>query len=427
MFIFRAILATAAALAASSCAKLTLAWADLDAKGQDATPALFDSEPDPARWRSRKDEIRDALEMFVYGTMPDASETRIVEKRLIDEAAFGGRARLEEWTISASATFGAETVSTRGVMDRDGFLIQVALPARAEGPAPIIIMETFCPWWDVMQHPGVSRPADANSMNGGVFGSVATYIFGRYICTPPVEMILDKGYALASVYPSAIVPDSADAGLAELARLSAGLDPSDERWGAIAAWGWLFSRVVDAVEDDPRFDASGEIVWGHSRYAKAALVAAAWDDRIDGVIAHQSGTGGASLNRDKPGESVKEITSQYPHWFARRYAAYAGRENELPIDQHHLLALIAPRPVLLGNARRDVWSDPAGAFRAARAADAVYELFGREGLAQDRLVPFNPDADIAFWIRPGTHGVVKEDWPAFLDFLEAHFDGEPAT
>jgi len=85
------------------------------------------------------------------------------------------------------------------------------------------------------------------------------------------------------------------------------------------------------------------------------------------------------------------------------------------------LALIAPRPVLLGNARRDVWSDPNGAFRAAIGADSVYELYGDEGLEQTRLDQWMPEASLAFWIRPGTHGVVKEDWPAFLEFLDAHF------
>ena len=90
------------------------------------------------------------------------------------------------------------------------------------------------------------------------------------------------------------------------------------------------------------------------------------------------------------------------------------------VDQHMLLALIAPRPALLGNARRDVWSDPNGAFRAAQGADPVYELLGSGGLSQQRLDQWRPEADIAFWLRPGTHGVVKEDWPAFLDFLDAH-------
>ena len=179
--------------------------------------------------------------------------------------------------------------------------------------------------------------------------------------------------------------------------------------------------MVDALESDPDIAASDYVTYGHSRYGKSALVAAAFDPRISGVISHQSGTGGASLNRRKKGETVASITKNYPHWFAARYAEYAGREGEMPVDQHHLLALIAPRPVMLGNARRDVWSDPNGAFRAAMGADPVYRLYADAGLEQSRLDEWRPDASLAFWLRPGTHGVVEEDWPAFLEFLDAHF------
>ncbi len=415
-------------LAASSCARVTLAWADLKPDGDTAAPPVLESFSgdsavnEAAVWRdSRTPLLRDAFERHVHGVMPDASSTQVLEKRVLDDAAFGNRGRLEEWTLSATAVFNDVAVETRETMDRGGFLVQVVTPINTPGPAPVILMETFCPSWDVIPHAAVSRPDDANSMSGGVFGAVATYVFGRYICTPPIEEILDRGYAIASIYPGAVIADNRGRGMAELRRLSAGHADDETRWGAVAAWGWLFSRVVDAIEKDERFDEDGFVVWGHSRYGKAALVAAAFDPRIDGVISHQSGTGGASLNRNKPGESVRSMTQTYPHWFSRAYAAAAGEEHTMPVDQHQLLALIAPRPVLLGNARRDVWSDPNGAFRAAMGADAAYELLGSQGLEQDRLNVWRPDADLAFWIRAGTHGVVKEDWPAFLEFLDAHF------
>ena len=138
---------------------------------------------------------------------------------------------------------------------------------------------------------------------------------------------------------------------------------------------------------------------------------------MDGVIAHQSGTGGASLSKDKRGETVAQMVESYPHWFAPDYA-----DDTLTIDQHYLLALIAPRPVLLGGAKRDVWSDPNGALRAAMGAAPAYrEMTGRAPLAAERLDVWEPSADIAIWQRPGTHGIVEEDWPAFLDFLDAHF------
>ena len=420
------------ALAVGGCAKLTLAWADLDPDGVIAAPpalGVFAGAGPVASvegWEKKRAPLRAAFEREVYGKMPEASTTRVLDHKILDAEAFAGKGRLEEYRIEASATFGGVSVTTQNAFEEsfgvDGFFMDVLLPSNADGPVPVILIQTFCPRWDTIPDPAVPRPEDSGSCAGGGFGtSVATYVFGRYIATPPVEMILDAGYAIATIYPDEIVPDRAETGLAELRRLSEGYDDDETRWGAVGAWGWLFSRMVDVLEADPRFDKSAMIAWGHSRYAKAALVAAAFDDRIDGVIAHQSGTGGASLNQRKKGESVREITDQYPHWFAKAYAGFAGREEEMSVDQHLLLALIAPRPILLGNARRDVWSDPGGAFRAALGAGPVYELYGARGLAQDRLVPYRPGADIAFWIRPGTHGVVKEDWPAFLKFLDAHF------
>ena len=425
--LLRFVLFATASLALSSCVRLTFAWADLKPNGDPASPpvlaAFGDQEPvdTPEQWKARRALLQRAFEEHVVGKMPDASETRVIDKRVLDSAAFGGSGRLEEWTLSATAVFNGVAVETREVMGLGGFPVQIVLPAGADSPVPIILMETFCPSWDAMPHESVSRPVDASSMSDGVFGSLATYVFGRYICTPPYKEILSRGFAVGIIYPGAVAPDRKEAGLAELARLSEGHVSEETRWGAVAAWAWLYSRVIDALESDERFDRDAMIAWGHSRYGKATLFAAAFDERIDGVIAHQSGTGGASLNRDKPGESVKSMTKTYPHWFAEAYANAAGREETLPVDQHHLLALIAPRPVLLGNARRDVWSDPNGAFRAAAGADPVWALWGSEGLQQARLDEWNPQADIAFWIRPGTHGVVEEDWPAFLEFLEAHF------
>lgn len=422
MRILNIVLLVAAAAASSSCVRATLAWADLAPRGAAAAPPALHENDDAERWRNQRvPQLRDALEREVIGAMPELAATRVVEKRVIDDAAFGGRGRLEEWTLSATATFNGIAVETKEVMDKGGFLVQVAVPNNTAGPAPIIMMQTFCPSWDAMPHAGVSRPEGAESMNDGFLGSIGAYVFGRFICTPPYADILDQGFAVASFYPSAVVPDNAEAGLAELRRLSAGHNDDETRWGAVAAWGWLYGRLTDAFEADERFDRDAFIAWGHSRYGKAALYAAAFDERIDGVIAHQSGTGGASLNRNKPGESVASMTENYPHWFATAYAEAAGREADMTIDQHHLLALIAPRPILLGNARRDVWSDPNGAFRAAAGADPVWALLGAEGLTGERLDQWNPSADIAFWIRPGTHGVVEEDWPAFLEFLDAHF------
>lgn len=410
----------AAALALSGCARLTLAWADLEPDGPKATPPALGrfARAGPVEtvheWENeRAPALREAFEAHIYGAMPDGYGLAILERRVLDKAAFGGAAKLVEYRLQADVTFGTETRKTRE------FTMDVVAPA-ADAAAPIILMQTFCPRWDTISHPAVARSEDAWDCSGGGFaGAVMTYVFGRYIATPPIQEILARGYAVAAVYPSEFAPDDREEVLTELRRLSAGRDEDDQRWGAIAAWAWGYSLMIDALSRDDELAPAHFIAFGHSRYAKAALLAAAFDPRIDGVIAHQSGTGGASLNRGKKGESVRSMTSNYPHWFAPAYAA--GRQEETPVDQHQLLALIAPRPVLLGNARRDVWSDPNGAFRAAMGADPVYELYGGGSLEQGRLDEWKPAADIAFWIRPGTHGIVKEDWPAFLEFLKAHF------
>jgi hypothetical protein len=416
---FRMGSALAAAAALSGCVEATMAWADLSPRGPAAAPALV--YPSAAAWEAEgAPAAREALQKNVYGYFPEISHSAILERRVVNADAFNGKGIVEEYRVAASPAFGDSAARVTDAEGRDGFIMNVVIPKSTSGPAPVILMETFCPRWATIPDPGVTGAPAQGADRGGLMESLATFVFGRYICTPPNEAILDAGYAIASIFPSEIVPDRRADGLAALKRLSQGHGDDDTRWGAIAAWAWSYSRMIDVLEQDDRLDADAMIVWGHSRYAKAALVAAAFDPRIDAVVAHQSGTGGASLNFKKPGESVKGITGSYPHWFARAYARHTDDASP-GFDQHQLLALIAPRPVFLGNARRDVWSDPNGAFRAALGANPVYGLYDAKGLDQARLKPYDPAAEIAFWIRPGTHGVAKEDWPAFLAFLDAHF------
>lgn len=399
------------------CVKLTMAWADLTPDRPAATPAILTGQTTLPDWKAQKPQVSDALQRAVYGVLPDDGSTRLVEKRVVDPAYLDGKAVLEEWLVEVTAVYGG-TVS-----DPVSFHMAVMVPQGFDGQRPLILMGTFCPNTSSFPGAGLTPPADSGMCGdgGGLMGTVIPFVFGRYIETAPLEMIAGQGYALASFYPPETVPDYPAGGHAALAGLTAGYSDDETRLGAIGAWGWLFSRAVDVLDEDGRFAPDGTIAWGHSRYGKAALVAAAFDDRIDGVISHQSGAGGASLNKNKLGETVTDITQSYPHWFARTYADRAGSEAEMPVDQHHLLALIAPRPVFLGNARRDVWSDPSGSFLAAQGADPVYELYGSEGLQQPDMKDFLPQADISFFIRPGTHGITEEDWPAFMAFLDAHF------
>ena len=398
-------------------AKLTLAQADLRPGGAIAAPSLMSENPTLADWQNRyRGKWLLQLQEHVYGYLPDDSWTEVTSKRIVLKSAFNDKGIVEEYALTATASFNDIAAQT------DPFNMIVVRPKTAVGPVPVILMQTFCPNHDTVPITGISRPPNITfSCSGDGFRlKIMLFVFGRYIATPPIENILDQGYALATVFPSEFIPDQRRTGLETLKALSRGYTDDQTRWGAIAAWAWGYSRMIDALQTEAYFMGSPFISYGHSRYGKSAMLAGAVDDRIHAVISHQSGTGGASLNKNKKGESVGEITESYPHWFSKSYASYSGREADMPVDQHALLALIAPKPVLLGNARRDVWSDPNSAFRAAMAADGVYALYKKQGLEQKSLSAFIPDTELSFYIRSGTHGVVEEDWPAFFEFLDAH-------
>ena len=359
-------------------------------------------------WKSQKPGIFQQLEKEIYGKLPKTHNAKLIHTRSIPNDFIN--TNIEEITLRAQY-FVREGQPTKQSSQNIEFKVVLITPSQPAARTPVIMMESFCPNHNVIPVAGLSKPENVSFSCDGtrLMHLVAGFFFGRYIKTPPIQNIIDRGYALAVTFPSDVFPDMASA-----ASIYKYAPNPDNRWGAIGAWAWQFSLLSNHLGADPRF--SHTIAYGHSRYGKSALLAAAYDETIDSVIAHQSGTGGASLSIDKPGETVELITKNYPHWFTPGYS-----EDNLSLDQHHLLALLAPRPILLGNAKRDVWSDPEGAFRAARAATPIYKLFGSNGLSQNKLNVFHPEADISFWIRRGTHGVVKEDWPAFLEFLDAHF------
>lgn len=369
-----------------------------------------------AQWEPQKSAIRSALEAGVYGTMPRAFDTAVTARRIIQGHSYDGTIEELDLRTSYFARHAEDQKPQEKSLEYTAVLItppaHLSPPTSGEKPEPIpiIMMENHCPNHSVFPDVGISKPEGTSLSCGGnkFLRALTSFFFGRYIKTPPINTILSRGYGIALIYPSQNFPDDAQG----FELLRPGPDPSHP-WGAIGAWAYQFSSLSNALSAQGY---TTTIAYGHSRYGKSALVAAAFDPSIDGVIAHQSGTGGASLSRGKKGESVAAITRRYPHWFTPAY-----QEDAMSYDQHHLLALIAPRPILLGNARRDVWSDPEGAFKAGKAASSVYRLYGASGLSQNTLTDFTPSAGISFWIRPGTHGVVKEDWPAFLHYMDAHF------
>jgi hypothetical protein len=199
-------------------------------------------------------------------------------------------------------------------------------------------------------------------------------------------------------------------------------DPGSSEWGAIGAWAWGLSRIVDVLARDKAIDSSRIALMGHSRLGKTALWAGAQDTRFALIISNDSGEGGAALARRKSGERIADSVKTTYFWYTPKYREYVNREEALPVDAHFLISLIAPRPVYVASATEDLWADPVGEFLAAKNAEPVYRLFGKAGLGVDRQPP--PDRSvgdfIGYHVRTGKHDIIAADWAHHLDFADRH-------
>jgi hypothetical protein len=241
-----------------------------------------------------------------------------------------------------------------------------------------------------------------------------------------LETILARGYGVATLTAADFcADDKLKFREGVLSHLYPGVTgfPGPEAPGAIATWAWALSRALDYLETDSDVDARRVTVLGHSRMGKTALWAGAADPRFAIVISNNSGCGGAALNRRRFGETVARITRVFPHWFCGNFTTYGGREAELPIDQHELVALIAPRPVYVASAQDDGWADPRGEFLSALGADPVYRLLGRQGLGATEMPALNQSIGdtVGYHVRVGKHALTDYDWLLYLDFADRHF------
>ena len=118
------------------------------------------------------------------------------------------------------------------------------------------------------------------------------------------------------------------------------------------------------------------------------------------------------------GETIEHLNTAFPHWFSGNYKKFTNHQDDLPVDGHLLIALVAPRPAYVASAQEDKGADPQGEFEATAAAGEVYELFGKQGLAVKEM-PLVHDPimnTLGYHIRAGKHDVTAFDWEQYLKF-----------
>jgi hypothetical protein len=366
------------------------------------------------QWRNRRrPELKELFQHYMYGYVPPAPKNLKFKVERVDPKALLGKATLKEVTISF------------GPPETPKIHLLLFIPNQRKGPAPVFIGLNFHGNHTVVDDPNILLPEGWVPDGGpGARKNRATDAGrGKQADVWAVEQSIDRGYAVATFYCGDVDPDRPDVreGIQPHLRKK-GQQPGPQDWGTIAAWAWGIQRAIDYLVTDPDIDAGRIIVVGHSRLGKTALVAAAFDERIAVAIPLQAGCGGTAPSRGKVGESVKQINTRFPHWFNGAFKEFNDHPERLPFDQHCLIALVAPRPVLLSNAVEDSWANPDGQFEMLKAAEPVYRLLGAGGLKSRQMPEVGrlSDGALGYFIRAGKHSMTRQDWKVFADFCDRH-------
>ena len=348
----------------------------------------------PGQWRARRAEILDLFRENVYGRSPGKPDHLDFSTLEENTRAMDGAATLRR--VSIKSRQGDRTHEFELLL----FVPNAALrPEASRAPVPVFLL--------INNRPATNTDPTRKEKSGFW----------------PAEQMIARGYGIAAIQYGQLAPDDKDRyrdGAMTLfdGAASAGPGPT---WGAIAAWAWGASRALDYLVTDARVDNARVGIVGHSRGGKAALWAGAEDERFAMVVSNESGEGGAALSRRWFGETVERINTSFPHWFTAKYKSFNGREASLPIDQHMLLALTAPRALYVASADEDLWSDPRGEFLSLVETSPVFALWGEPPLAASQMPALDRPLIVGrrgYHIRTGAHNLTPYDWDRIADFAD---------
>jgi hypothetical protein len=363
--------------------------------------------------QKRRPELVKLFEEIEYGKMPPRPAD--MHFNVFDKGtpSFNGKAIRKQVTI----------YFTKDTNDHKLDLL-IYLPSNARQAVPLLLNISFAANNQIAGDPGI-KTGSIWTRDGKKVKATEPSRFGKM----NIEQFITEGIGFACVYYGDIEPDFKDGvkyGIRSQYLKSGQVTPAADEWGAISAWAWGLSRIMDYFETDKQVDAKRIALQGASRLGKTVLWTGVHDTRFKMVIASISGEGGAAISRRNYGENIKHITdtSRYYYQFAPAYHAYASKVDSLPFDAHMLAALMAPRPLLLQTGDTDYWSDPKGEFLSAVAAAPVYQLFGLKGpettlmpKANDESLLMNP---LGYYMHAGGHTVLPEDWQLFIRYMKKY-------
>lgn len=361
----------------------------------------------------RRGEILELFATDVYGHSPLPPSKLEYEVFDNDESALGGKAIRKQLAIF---------FSDKDHSKRENVLMYLPPQAKSK-PVPVLLYINFNGNQTITTDPAVKLPTLwAQRTHEPAIAAETTRGRSKEF---DLNKILEHGFGIVTVCYSDIEPDFSGGlphGIRPLFYKAGQTEPSPGDWAAIGAWSYGLSRVLDYLEKDRMVDAKRVGLVGLSRLGKTVLWSGAMDERFALVISHLSGEGGAALSRRNYGETVRNLNTSFPYWFTSTYNKYSDDPSTLPVDSHELIALMAPRPVLITGAEEDKWADPRGMFLAAVAAGPVYRLLGKDDLGTTEMPELNKPImhTIGYYYRTGKHELTSYDWDQFLAFADMH-------